>query len=114
MVKFYAICACIMSCLEILDNVSNLVTSGEVSLINFLVAPFEMFWILVSIVAIFVLRSQKTSTLSPIFFLGYIGIASIFIMLNGLPLPTWFYVFILLAAGAYFLINVSLLKQSRS
>ncbi len=114
MVKFYAICACLMACLEILDNVSNLVTNGQVSLINFLVAPFEMFWFVASVVAIFVLRSQKASTLSPLFFLGYFAFAFVFVLFNGLPLPTWFYVFILVAAGAYFLINVSLLKQSRA
>ncbi len=111
MIKFYAVCACIMSCLEILDNVSNLVTGGQVSLINFLVAPFELFWIVASIVAIFILRSQKASTLSPLFFLGYIAFSFVFVLFNGVPLPTWFYVFILFAAGAYFMINVSLLKE---
>ncbi len=41
MVKIYVICAWILACLVLVDSVSNLVTNGQVSLINLLMPQFS-------------------------------------------------------------------------
>jgi len=112
MINAYAIMACLMAILDLIENGFNLANHGTVCVLNIIMSVIALIWFLISIAAIFLFRSQNKSVLSPSIFVGYM---SFFTIVNfQIPLMTtdWGMWLAIAVDLWYFGVNISLLQKS--